>query len=68
MEYKTFLIEWERIKTETKSECPSYVDDFMTAMNRDSKRGRISDLDSIFVSELNMVLKESIDDFLGISI
>lgn len=68
MEYKTFLIEWERIKTETKSECPSYVDDFITAMNRDSKRGRISDLDSIFVSELNMVLKETIDDFLGISI
>lgn len=68
MEYKTFLIEWKRIKTETKSECPSYVDDFITAMNRDSKRGRISDLDSIFLSELNMVLKETIDDFLGISI
>lgn len=68
MEYKTFLIEWERIKTETKSECPSYVDDFITSMNLDSKRGRISDLDSIFVSELNMVLKVTINDFLGIII
>ncbi len=68
MDYKTFLIQWDKIKTETKSECPRYVNDFITSMNRDSKRGKIKDLDSIFVSELNITLKETIDDFLGISI
>jgi hypothetical protein len=66
MDYKTFLVQWDKIKTETKSECPRYVNDFITSMNRDSKRGKIKDLDSIFVSELNMALKDSISDFLGL--
>jgi hypothetical protein len=30
--------------------------------------GKISDLDSMFLSELNQSLKSSIEDFLGISI
>jgi hypothetical protein len=67
MDYKTFLIQWNKIKTETKSDCPRYVNDFMTSMNIDSKRGKIKVLDSIFVSELNMALKDSIIDFLGLS-
>jgi hypothetical protein len=66
MDYKTFLIQWDKIKTETKSDCPRYVDDFMISMNRDSKRGKIKDLDPIFVSELNFALKDSIEDFLGL--
>ena len=41
MDYKTFLVQWDKIKTDTESKCPRYIDDFMTNMNHDSKRGRI---------------------------
>jgi len=66
MDYKTFLVQWDKIKTDTESKCPRYIDDFMTNMKHDSKRGRIpnDDLDSIFLYELNNTLRENIAEFL----
>jgi hypothetical protein len=67
MDYKTFLTQWECIKQNTDSICPPYISDFITIMKYESKRGKIeNDLDDIFVSELNDVLKQSIDAFLGL--
>jgi hypothetical protein len=67
MDYKTFLVQWDKIKTDTESKCPRYIDDFMTNMNHDSKRGRIpnDDLDIIFLTELNRALRETITEFLN---
>jgi hypothetical protein len=67
MDYKTFLVQWDKIKTDTESKCPRYIDDFMTNMKHDSKRGRIpnDDLDSIFLTELNSTLRETITEFLN---
>jgi hypothetical protein len=67
MDYKTFLNQWECIKQNTDSICPPYISDFITIMKYASKRGKIeNDLDDIFVSELNDVLKDSIREFLGL--
>jgi len=72
MNYKTFLVQWDKIKSDKintrKNEpiIPRYIDDFMTTMKHDSKRGRIpnDDMDSIFLSELNNILKETIKEFI----
>jgi len=68
MEYKSFLNQWESIKHDTDSKCPPYISDFITIMKHASKRGKIEndDLDTVFVSELNDALKESIREFLGL--
>jgi hypothetical protein len=66
MDYKTFLDQWDKIKTDTESKCPRYIDDFITIMKNDSNRNRIpnDDIDSIFLTELNTILRQTISAFL----
>jgi hypothetical protein len=67
---KTFITDWIILKTTTNSECPSYIDDFMSGLNKE-KRGKnvevfLKELDETFLQKLNLELEMSVSDFLEI--
>lgn len=67
---KTFITDWMTLKKTTNSECPSYIDDFMSGLNK-KKRGKnvevfLKELDETFSTKLNLELEMSVSDFLEI--
>jgi hypothetical protein len=67
---KTFITDWMTLTNTTCSECPSYINDFMSGLNKD-KRGKnvkvfLKELDETFLQKLNHELEMSVSDFLEI--
>ena len=65
---QTMITNWSKLKEETHSVVPKYIDGFMDDLNRKSKRKEatafVTELDDSFMNGLNEELMFSIRDFL----
>jgi hypothetical protein len=65
---QTMITNWSKLKEDTHSFVPKYIDGFMDDLNRKSKRKEattfVTELDDSFMNDLNEELLFSIRDFL----